>query len=73
MLSVRMTDNDDPTYAENFRQLAALPVLSGIDADKAAEIIDEALLASLLRPRTNLQQWLIAAVTAAVEEMKESE
>lgn len=58
-------------YAESFHNLAALPMLAGIPADRAAELIDDVLVASLFRPRANLEQWLTGALAMAVKQMEE--
>lgn len=59
------TDEYERLYEESFRQLASLPVISGMPVAEAEELIDTVLLASLYRCRANPSQWLAAALTAA--------
>jgi hypothetical protein len=71
-LLVEVQDAHTRFYEEHFTRLAALLGMTGIATGEAADLIEEALYASLHRPRVNTEQWLIAAVSAAVTETEES-
>lgn len=72
LLPAAETDEYERLYEESFRQLASLPVIVGMPAAEAGELIDAVLLASLYRNRANPSQWLAAALTDAATRKEES-
>jgi hypothetical protein len=69
MVSVSEPDDEVASmYRAAFRRLSELAAELGVAEEEAPDLVHSVLLGSLHAPRTDPDQWLTAALTAAAQQ-----